>query len=82
MHSHDYRSAEPLAGKSVVLLGAGLSGLDIAMELSNVDAQVFHSVKLFSYLQYCMFDLNWNLLDNFYTDFCFYQICNLGNLKG
>lgn len=45
MHSHDYRSAEPLAGKSVVLLGAGLSGLDIAMELSNVDAQVFHSVK-------------------------------------
>ncbi len=50
MHSHDYRSAEPLAGKSVVLLGAGLSGLDIAMELSNVDAQVCHSVKLFSYL--------------------------------
>lgn len=50
MHSHDYRSAEPLAGKSVVLLGAGLSGLDIAMELSNVDAQVFQCVKLFSYL--------------------------------
>nr|XP_006627556.1 PREDICTED: flavin-containing monooxygenase FMO GS-OX-like 4 [Lepisosteus oculatus] len=40
MHSHDYRCAEPLAGKSVVLLGAGLSGLDIAVELSKVDAQV------------------------------------------
>ncbi|KAI2662743.1 Flavin-containing monooxygenase FMO GS-OX-like 5 [Labeo rohita] len=43
MHSHDYRSAEPLAGKSVVLLGAGLSGLDICMELSNVDAKVILS---------------------------------------
>ncbi|XP_059360682.1 uncharacterized protein LOC132098625 [Carassius carassius] len=43
MHSHDYRTAEPLAGKSVVLLGTGLSGLDIAMELSNVEAQVILS---------------------------------------
>uniref|UniRef100_A0A8C2BW65 Flavin-containing monooxygenase n=1 Tax=Cyprinus carpio TaxID=7962 RepID=A0A8C2BW65_CYPCA len=43
MHSHDYRTAEPFAGKSVVLLGAGLSGLDIAMELSNVEAQVILS---------------------------------------
>ncbi|XP_076145846.1 uncharacterized protein LOC143128054 [Alosa pseudoharengus] len=40
MHSHTYRSAEPFAGKSVVLLGAGLSGLDIAMELSRVNAKV------------------------------------------
>lgn len=42
MHSHDYRSAEPFAGKSVLVLGAGLSGLDIAMELANVNAKVFH----------------------------------------
>ena len=40
IHSHNYRSAEPYAGKSVVLLGAGLSGLDIAMELSQVNAKV------------------------------------------
>ncbi|KAL4631387.1 flavin-containing monooxygenase FMO GS-OX-like 4 isoform X1 [Arapaima gigas] len=43
MHSHDYRSAEPFAGKSVVVLGAGLSGLDIAMELSGVEAEVILS---------------------------------------
>ncbi|XP_030635372.1 flavin-containing monooxygenase FMO GS-OX-like 4 [Chanos chanos] len=43
MHSHDYRSAEPFTGKSVVVLGAGLSGLDIAMELSNINAQVILS---------------------------------------
>ncbi|XP_036404506.1 dimethylaniline monooxygenase [N-oxide-forming] 2 [Megalops cyprinoides] len=43
MHSHDYRSAEPFSGKSVVLLGAGLSGLDIAMELSAVNAKVILS---------------------------------------
>lgn len=46
IHSHDYRSAEPLAGKSVVLLGAGLSGLDIAMELSNVNAKVFYTAYI------------------------------------
>lgn len=44
MHSHDYRSAEPFADKSVVVLGAGLSGLDIAMELANVNAKVFHAI--------------------------------------
>ncbi|XP_076829339.1 uncharacterized protein LOC143475377 [Brachyhypopomus gauderio] len=43
MHSHEYRNAEPFAGKSVVLLGAGLSGLDLALELSNVNAEVILS---------------------------------------
>ncbi|KAG9341620.1 hypothetical protein JZ751_018681 [Albula glossodonta] len=42
-NGHDYRTAEPFSGKSVVLLGAGLSGLDIAMELSGVDAKVILS---------------------------------------
>lgn len=47
MHSHSYRSAEPFAGKSVVVLGAGLSGLDIAIELSSVNAKVVlsHGLK-------------------------------------
>ncbi|XP_039603315.1 flavin-containing monooxygenase FMO GS-OX-like 4 [Polypterus senegalus] len=40
MHSHDYRVAEPFAGKSVVLLGAGLSGMDIMIELSEVASEV------------------------------------------
>lgn len=44
MHSHDYRSAEPFTDKSVLVLGAGLSGLDIAMELANVNAKVFHYI--------------------------------------
>ncbi|XP_053485031.1 uncharacterized protein zgc:77439 isoform X1 [Ictalurus furcatus] len=43
MHSHDYRSAEPFADKSVLVLGAGLSGLDIVMELANVNAKVILS---------------------------------------
>ncbi|MGH0179510.1 UNVERIFIED_CONTAM: hypothetical protein FKN15_001305 [Acipenser sinensis] len=40
MHSHDYRCPEPFAGQSVLLLGAGLSGLDIAQELSAVTSPV------------------------------------------
>ncbi|XP_028843955.1 flavin-containing monooxygenase FMO GS-OX-like 4 [Denticeps clupeoides] len=40
MHSHDYRCAENFSGKSVVVLGAGLSGLDIAIELAGVNAEV------------------------------------------
>lgn len=48
MHSHSYRSAEPFAGKSVVVLGAGLSGLDIAIELSSVNAKVSGSGDIIS----------------------------------
>ncbi|XP_063043056.1 uncharacterized protein LOC134437500 [Engraulis encrasicolus] len=40
IHSHDYCSAVAFAGKSVVMLGAGPSGTDIAMELSKVNAKV------------------------------------------
>ncbi|MBN3304738.1 GSXL3 monooxygenase, partial [Amia calva] len=40
LHSHSYRSPEPYTGQSVVILGAGASGVDIAMELSTVNAQV------------------------------------------
>lgn len=53
MHSHDYRSAEPFADKSVLVLGAGLSGLDIAMELANVNAKVFHSLICLTIPHYC-----------------------------
>lgn len=35
-HSHTYRSHEPFAGKRVLLVGAGPSGLDIALQVSHV----------------------------------------------
>jgi Flavin-binding monooxygenase-like len=34
-HSHDYRTPDPFIGKNVVVLGAGPSGTDIALELSQ-----------------------------------------------
>ncbi|KAJ3588644.1 hypothetical protein NHX12_009498 [Muraenolepis orangiensis] len=43
MHSHSYRSPEPYSGQSVVVLGAGASGLDIAIELAGVSGQVILS---------------------------------------
>ncbi|KAF5904830.1 flavin-containing monooxygenase FMO GS-OX-like 4 [Clarias magur] len=43
MHSHSYRYPEPFAHQSVVVLGAGPSGLDISLELAQVEAQVILS---------------------------------------
>ncbi|KAG5844819.1 hypothetical protein ANANG_G00166810 [Anguilla anguilla] len=40
LHSHSYRYPDPFAGQSVVVLGAGPSGLDISFELASVNAQV------------------------------------------
>ena len=40
MHSHSYRVPEPYSGQSVVVLGAGASGVDISMELARADVQV------------------------------------------
>uniref|UniRef100_A0A8D0H663 Flavin-containing monooxygenase n=1 Tax=Sphenodon punctatus TaxID=8508 RepID=A0A8D0H663_SPHPU len=39
-HSHSYRSPEPFAGLAVVLVGAGPSGVDLALELAPLAAQV------------------------------------------
>ena len=46
MHSHSYRHPQPFSGQSVVVLGAGASGLDIALELASVDAQVITVLSL------------------------------------
>lgn len=35
-HSHTYRNAEPYTGKRVLLVGAGPSGLDLALQISKV----------------------------------------------
>lgn len=40
MHSHSYRCPEPFAYQSVVVLGAGASGVDISFELVQAKAQV------------------------------------------
>ncbi|XP_066507378.1 uncharacterized protein [Hoplias malabaricus] len=40
MHSHFYRCPEPFAHQSVVVLGAGASGIDISFELTEVKAKV------------------------------------------
>jgi len=34
MHSHDYRDPEPFKDRRVLILGAGPSGTDIAVEIS------------------------------------------------
>ncbi|XP_019727746.1 flavin-containing monooxygenase FMO GS-OX5 isoform X1 [Hippocampus comes] len=40
LHSHTYRSAEPFSSRSVVVLGAKASGIDISLELAKAGAQV------------------------------------------
>ncbi|XP_068780125.1 uncharacterized protein [Struthio camelus] len=40
LHSHEYRHPEPFAGLSVVLLGAGPSGVDLAQELAPLARSV------------------------------------------
>ncbi|KCV68695.1 hypothetical protein H696_04983 [Fonticula alba] len=37
MHSREYRGPEPFAGRRVVVIGAGNSGLDIAVEISRAN---------------------------------------------
>ncbi|XP_035433179.1 senecionine N-oxygenase isoform X1 [Spodoptera frugiperda] len=46
MHSHDYRVPEVFAGKRVLTIGAGPSGMDIALELTDVSKKVILSHHL------------------------------------
>jgi cation diffusion facilitator CzcD-associated flavoprotein CzcO len=45
LHSHAYREPEPFRGQRVLVVGAGNSGCDIAVELAGVAARVFHSTR-------------------------------------
>ena len=45
MHSHDFRDAEPFAGKRVVVVGGGNSGMDIACAASYVAEETFLSLR-------------------------------------
>jgi dimethylaniline monooxygenase (N-oxide forming) len=44
-HSHDYRVAEPFAGRRVLVVGAGQSAAEIAVEVSAVAVRTFMSVR-------------------------------------
>lgn len=46
MHSHDYRVPEIFTGKRVLVVGAGPSGMDIAIEITRVTAKVILSHHL------------------------------------
>lgn len=43
LHSHDYRVPEKFEGKTVVVIGAGPSGMDLALEISSKAKKVFLS---------------------------------------
>ncbi|HET9228313.1 MAG TPA: NAD(P)-binding domain-containing protein [Thermoanaerobaculia bacterium] len=45
VHSLDYKVPEPYRGKRVLVVGAGNSGCDIAVELAAVADRVFHSTR-------------------------------------
>lgn len=46
MHSHDYRVPEIFTGKRVLVVGAGPSGMDIALEITAVTERVVLSHHL------------------------------------
>lgn len=46
MHSHDYRVPEIFTGKRVLVVGAGPSGMDIALEITSVTERVVLSHHL------------------------------------
>lgn len=45
MHSHDYKNAEPFAGKRVLCIGLGESSADITTEISEVAAKTTLSLR-------------------------------------
>jgi dimethylaniline monooxygenase (N-oxide forming) len=45
LHSHDYRRPEQLAGKRVVVVGGGNSGMDIARDAADVGEAAFLSLR-------------------------------------
>jgi cation diffusion facilitator CzcD-associated flavoprotein CzcO len=46
LHSHRYRRAELYAGKTVAVVGAGLSGVDIALHLADRAKTVWKSSRM------------------------------------
>jgi len=44
-HSHEYRTPEPFAGRRVLVVGAGQSAAEIAVEVSTVAGRMFMAVR-------------------------------------
>jgi Flavin-binding monooxygenase-like len=44
-HSHEYRTPEPYAGRRVLVVGAGQSAAEIAVEVSTVAERTFMSIR-------------------------------------
>ncbi len=45
LHSHDYRTAEPFAGKNVLVVGIGNSAVDIAVDVCKSASRTFLSTR-------------------------------------
>lgn len=45
LHSHSYKVPDPFRDRRVLVIGAGNSGCDIAVELAGVASRVFHSAR-------------------------------------
>jgi dimethylaniline monooxygenase (N-oxide forming) len=45
LHSHDYRTPEPFAGRRVLVIGAGQSSAEIAVEVSGLAARTCMSIR-------------------------------------
>lgn len=43
IHSHDYREPDPFKGRRVLIVGAGPSGMDIALDVAEVSKSLIHS---------------------------------------
>lgn len=46
IHSHDYKEPEPYKNRTVLVVGAGASGLDMATHLCNITKKLVHSHHL------------------------------------
>ena len=50
LHSHSYKTNQPFAGKNILVIGAGNSGCDCAVEISRVAKRVAISIRSPQYI--------------------------------